>query len=133
MISGTPVKLRGQVYVIPPLTLGQLRSGLAEKMKEHDRLVRENQEDSGRDNAFAISILRGEIIHAALSRNYPEIDEARCFELLDLGNVSFAWLAVIGLSGFRPGEEEAGAEAEAPGTSNPSIPPSQEPTDGTSA
>ena len=56
---------------------------------------------------FDLQLLRGEIIFAALKRNYPEFSEDKFFGWIDLSNIGPLWLAVLGLSGLLPGETPA--------------------------
>ena len=93
MFSGTTCKIGDKDYIVPALSLGQLRGGVLEKLKEHDQLVADGK-------LFETMALRGEIILAALRRNYPDLDETIIWDSLDMSNTGPVWLAVLGASGF---------------------------------
>ena len=105
MFAGTNITIGNETYVVPPISLGQLRNGLMTKLKQHDLLVEGLKDDTG--NWFDILVLKGEIILDALHRNYPDFDEAKLFSWLDVGNVGPLWAVIIGASGFTPGETQA--------------------------
>ncbi len=113
-IPGAKVVLSGREFIIPPITLGMLRGGLAEKLRAHDKMLEDG--NGGLDLLF----LREEIVIAALRRNYPtdELPDADLAALLDMRNTHEAWLAAVGISGFSPGE----AEPAAAGASSQSTP-----------
>jgi hypothetical protein len=119
MYAGTKVKIGDEEYTIPPISLGQLRNGLLTKLQEHDKL-------SADGKLFETLQLRGEIILAAIRRNYPDFSEDKLFAHLDLANTSGIWLSILGASGFNSGE----AKAVTVGTSSPSTEASPPPTDG---
>lgn len=73
---GQPFTLGGRDLIVPPLSLAQMRA-LAPKLDGIGARVTLEQ----------LAIL-GDVIHAALSRNYPDIDRAWLDEVLDLGNVT---------------------------------------------
>ena len=100
MFAGTKIKIGEEEFVIPPLSLGQLRNGAMTKLQEHDILVAEGK-------TFEAMTIRGDIILAALQRNYPDFDGAKLFAWLDLSNINGIWLNVLGASGFTPGETQA--------------------------
>jgi hypothetical protein len=102
LFTGTKILIGGETYVLPALSLGQLRAGGLEKLKEHDEAIVAG-------NSFAASITRGEIIFLALQRNYPDFDETVLMNHLDLCNTIPLWQIVLGSSGFTLGETE-GAE-----------------------
>ena len=123
MIPGVKIQLGDKEFEIPPISLGMLRGGLMEKMKKHDEMLLDSNM-----NANDLLLLRGEIIFAALKRNYPDLTEDEAFERLDYGNTSDAWRAVLGLSGF---VGEAQGTALDPNTvSSRTMPPLPPPTDG---
>lgn len=124
MIPGVKIQLGDKEFEIPPLSLGMLRSGLMEKMQKHDEMLKNPDM-----NANDLLLLRGEIIFAALKRNYPEMDESDAFERLDYGNVSKAWAAILGLSGF-VGEALETTQADPATVSSRTTLPSPPPMDG---
>ena len=121
MLAGIRIKIGDETFICPPISLGQLRNGLMTKLKEHDALA------ATTENFFETMTLKGEIILEALRRNYPEFDEKKLFDFLDLGNVTPIWLSILGASGFTPGEAEA---VKANGTLDPSTKASPLLTDG---
>lgn len=121
MFPGTKITIDGEDFVVPALSLGLLRNGIMAKLKEHDEVL-------AAGNVFEAMAMRGEIILAALRRNYPDFSEDKLLSHLDLQNTVGIWLNVLGSSGFSPGEVQAAAKAasssetpEIGGTSDPSI------------
>jgi len=112
MYAGTKITIGGAEYIVPPVSLGQLRNGVLAKLQEHDQLLADGK-------IFEATALRGEVILAALRRNYPDFAEDTLMDHLDMRSITPIWLAVLGASGFAPGETAAAAET-APGTSAPS-------------
>lgn len=100
MFSGTKVNINGEEYVIPPLSLGQLRNGALGFLQEHDRLIAETK-------VFEAYEIRSKVILLALQRNYPDFQEDKLVSFLDMANIGSIWLSVLGASGFTPGEEIA--------------------------
>ena len=74
MIPGVKIQLGNKEFEIPPLSLGMLRNGLMEKMKKHDELLQKPNMD-----ANDLLLIRGEIIFAALKRNYSRDERNRGF------------------------------------------------------
>ena len=108
MYSGKKFKLGDTEYEIPALSLGQLRNGALAKMQATDELVTAGK------NWEAIAA-RGELIHMALTRNYPNVPLDTVMDSLDLNNSAEIWLWILGASGFKPSPEEV-AEKTAPAT-----------------
>jgi hypothetical protein len=122
MYNGITIRIGEEDYIVPPISLGQLRNGLLAKMQEHDRLISDNK-------AFEAMNLRGEIILAAIRRNYPDFPEQKLYDYLDLGNSGPVWLGILGASGFM-GEARAATATATVGTSSPSTEASPQPTAG---
>jgi len=94
-IPGAVVNLGGHELVLAPLNLDQVR--------EFDELAKAGAA-GGAEDAFAVNTA---IIHASLSRNYPDLDLAHVRALLDTQNVVAAMKAIADPSGMRiakPGE-----------------------------
>jgi hypothetical protein len=107
MIPGVAVAMGGQDWIVPPLTLGQLRRLMPK--------VRQLTEIGVSMGEAQINVLI-DIVAAALQRNYPEMTPDKVENLLDLGNASAVLNAVLTGSGLKPGGAAMG-EASAPGTS----------------
>ena len=122
MYSGKEIVIEGEKYILPPISLGQLRNGMIAKFTEHDKLAADGK-------LWEFTALRGEIILAALRRNYPDFPEDKLMGFLDVSNISPLWLHILGVSGLLPGETPAAIVTE-PGTLNPSTDLSPQPTDG---
>lgn len=105
MLPGVAITMGGQEWVVPPLTLGQLRRLLPK--------VRQLSEIGAQMGETQIGVLV-EIVAAALQRNYPELAAEAVEELLDLGNAAAVLNAVLTGSGLTPTVPLPG-EAEAPG------------------
>jgi len=111
MFRGHTIRIGDEDFVVPPLSLGQLRNGVLARLQEHDKIL-----SSG--SMFDALVIRGEVILQALRRNYPEFSEDKLMSYLDLFNIGPIWLAVLGSSGFTPGEDQAPKGATTvPGTS----------------
>ena len=107
MIPGVTVTMGGRDWLVPPLTLGQLR-GLMPR-------VRQLTEIDASMSEVQIGVLI-EIVAAALQRNYPDATAEMVENLLDLGNAGTVLNAVLTGSGLRLREDRLG-EASAPGPS----------------
>ena len=99
LIDGQTVTLRGQDFVIPPMTFGQLRR-LGPQFA-----VLQSGADFNTESMDAIL----DVIHAAMLPNYPETTKAVVEDLLDPTNIGAAIGAVMGASGLtKSGEALAG-------------------------
>src|SRR5271155_2524807 len=107
MIPGVAVAMGGQDWMVPPLTLGQLRRLMPE--------VRQLTEIGASMGEAQINVLI-DIVTAALQRNYPEATADMVENLLDLGNASAVLNAVLTGSGLKLRDDRLG-EASAPGAS----------------
>lgn len=88
MIEGATVSMGGKEWVVPPLSLAQLKVFLPRV-----------QGLAGMDTAqIADKQLQTlvEIVTAALQRNYPEVTPAQVEDILDLGNASPVLNAILG-------------------------------------
>lgn len=111
LIDGIKVIIGGDEYVMPPLTLGQLRNGALSKINEHDKLIADG-------NVFEAVSKRAEVIGMALRRNYPELSDEKLLDLLDLRNSPSLWSIALGGSGIILSPETA--EVPLPTASGPS-------------
>ena len=107
MIPGVAVAMGGQDWIVPSLTLGQLRRLMPK--------VRQLTEIGAAMGEAQINVLI-DIVTAALQRNYPETTPDRVEDLLDLGNASAVLNAVLTGSGLKPSGAAMG-EAPALGAS----------------
>ena len=107
MFPGVTIAMGGQDWLVPPLTLGQLRR-LMPKLRQ----LTEIGASMGETQIGVIV----EIVAAALQRNYPEVTADTVENLLDLGNASAVLNVVLTGSGLKLGANRLG-EAAAPGTS----------------
>jgi hypothetical protein len=98
--QGTEIDVGGEKYVFPPLSFGA-----AKQLRDEIEAI-----EKGVDNATAMDTVC-RVVHAALSRNYPEITiETVENELVDFGNWRDLYFAVLAISGFEktsPGKAEA--------------------------
>jgi hypothetical protein len=107
MLPGVTIAMGGRDWLVPPLTLGQLRRLMPK--------VRQLTEIGASMGETQISVLV-EIVTVALQRNYPEATADMVENLLDLGNASAVLNAVLTGSGLRLCDDRLG-EASAPGAS----------------
>ena len=115
-IPGLVVAMGGEDWIVPPLTLGQLRRLMPK--------VRQLTEIGASMGEAQIAVLI-DIVSAALQRNYPEMTPEKVENLLDLGNASVVLNAVLTGSGLKPGgaamgeapalETTSGADRASPG------------------
>jgi hypothetical protein len=93
MLPGVTITMGGQDWLVPPLTLGQLRRLMPKvrQLTETDASMSETQ-----------IIVLVEIVAAALQRNYPETTADMVENLLDLGNASAVLNAVLTGGKCRP-------------------------------
>ncbi|WP_085715646.1 hypothetical protein [Pseudomonas sp. B28(2017)] len=103
-VPGVEFPFPGKVLVIPPLALGDLEQLL-------DRI---NSVMAGNMDKDSIATVI-DATHAALRRNYPDIERAEVAALLDLRNMRDALDAVMSASGLVV-QDAAPGEAEAPST-----------------
>ncbi len=94
-IPGASIQMGGRDWVVPPLTLGQLR-----RLMPKVSLLTTVGAGMGPEQ---IEVLV-EIVAAAMSRNYPQITTDELEEVLDLGNASLVLTAVLTGSGLKQGE-----------------------------
>jgi hypothetical protein len=114
VIPGVTITMGDADWVVPPLTLGQLR-----------RLMPQLQQLGDVGGAMAepqIAVLV-DIVAAALQRNYPQLTAGAVEELLDLGNAAPVLAAVLTGSGLQPGEAAAVAGSTGPTSTGFSPPP----------
>ena len=107
MIPGVTIAMGGQEWLVPPLTLGQLRRLMPK--------VRQLTEIGASMGEAQIAVLV-EIVATALQRNYPDATAEMVENLVDLGNASAVLNAVLTGSGLKLRDARLG-EAPAPGTS----------------
>jgi hypothetical protein len=115
MIPGAAIAMGGQDWIVPPLTLGQLRRLMPK--------VRQLTEIGASMGEAQIGVLI-DIVTAALQRNYPETTPDKVENLLDLGNASAVLNAVLTGSGLKPGGAamgEASALGTSPGAGSPGV------------
>jgi hypothetical protein len=118
---GIKIQMGGVEYMVPPLTLGQLRR-LDPKIKS----MRNVSSDGRVITAEQIDAI-GEIVSTALSRNYPDMTAEKVLDLIDVANVSEVFYAVMTGSGLRPGEAEAVARPNGATSMDSSLPPADTP------
>ncbi len=105
MIPGVMIAMGVRDWLVPPLTLGQLRRLMPK--------VRQLTEIGVSMGEAQISVLV-EIVASALQRNYPDATADVVENLLDLGNASTVLSAVLTGSGLELHDGRLG-EASAPG------------------
>ena len=114
MIPGVTVSMGGNDWVVPPLTMGQLRR-LLPQVKKLAAIGATMDEDE-------IQILL-EVVAAALQRNYPDMCPDRVADLVDLGNAQQVVVAILAGSGLRPVGEAAAVASSIGGFSTVCSPP----------
>jgi hypothetical protein len=71
MIPGNEIELGGEVYTLPPLSLGDV--------ERHQARVK-----AGEDSPATLIV---DAVHAALKRNYPDLDRAVVADNLDIATM----------------------------------------------
>ncbi|HEU0154821.1 MAG TPA: hypothetical protein VFQ82_02045 [Stellaceae bacterium] len=102
MIPGVVIEMGGRDWIVPPLTLGQLRR-LMPKVRQLSAVGGEIGEEQ-------IDVLV-EIVAAAMERNYPDASAEAVAQLLDLGNAGAVLNAVLTGSGLKLREAAPGEAA----------------------
>jgi hypothetical protein len=95
----------GRVYTIPPLSLGALQrlQGKLTDLQHRAAL-----------DPVALSVVI-EALHAALSRNYPDISTDAVAELIDVSQIGDVMTAVLDVSGLqRKAQEDSKNQAAQP-------------------
>lgn len=90
-IDGASVKMGGKEYTIPPLTFRHIQ-----KLEPLINSIGQIQGTPTEKQMDAVA----EIVHMAMSRNYPEMKREDVLDLLDLGNLKSVLDAVMGISGL---------------------------------
>jgi hypothetical protein len=120
MIPGVTISMGGNDWVVPPLTMGQLRRLLPQVRKMAEIGATMAEEDIG---------VLLDVVAAALQRNYPDMSPERVAELVDLGNAQAVVAAILSGSGMRPaGETTAVARSTGASSTAFSPPPAATPT-----
>jgi hypothetical protein len=88
MIKGVWMDLGGQIYTVPPLSLGAVEA-------LQDRLA----SFTGGDLKSVGTVI--DALHMALVRNYPEITREQVAEMVDLGTMQEIMEAVMDVSGLK--------------------------------
>jgi hypothetical protein len=109
MLPGVTIAMGGRDWLVPPLTLGQLRRLMPK--------VRQLTEIGASMSEMQITVLV-EIVASAMQRNYPEATPEMVENLLDLGNAGTVLNAVLTGSGLKLSDSRLG-EAAAPGSTSP--------------
>jgi hypothetical protein len=89
--EGNRVVLGGQEFVVPCLSVKQARTLWPEILEMDEGITKQNlPEKQGKWM---------DIVHAAMSRNYPGLKKEELEELVDLGNLRRLMMIVMGNSG----------------------------------
>lgn len=101
MIEGIKINLGGTEYIVPPLNFKSLKrlQPIIESLSQIDITMTDKQIDD-----------IAEIVHAAISRNYPDFTKEQILDVLDLGNIGPILASILGASGVKKvllGEREA--------------------------
>ena len=100
LFEGVKVTLGRQTYVVPALTCRQLKKHRA-NIAVLPQLLNRDPTDEEVDGLL-------DVFHAAVSRNYPDVDRDQLEDLVDLNNLPSLIQAVLAQSGLervKPREE----------------------------
>lgn len=109
LLEGVEIKLGGEAYIVPPLSLGGLRRCLSAV----ETII------AGINNPLAPEFLDAslKVIEIAAKRNYPEFDAQALLERLPASaiyDVPAAVMAIVEVSQLIPKTETTATEAETP-------------------
>jgi hypothetical protein len=98
---GVPFEDGDDILIVPPLNCAQLRD-LAATLKQHDD-IKIPEATNGDIGATMEAVGRRRdvqviIVHAALTRNYPDITVQKVEEVFDGRTLGQAWQAAIGIN-----------------------------------
>jgi len=99
---GDKVTIGDREFVVPPLTFKQIRN-----LEPQIKLMGSGDIRPGETQEKFNALIT--VVHAALSRNYPQLSRDDLEDLIDLSNVLPVVNAVMGVSGFRKLLGEGGA------------------------
>jgi hypothetical protein len=89
-IPGTMINLGGREYILAPLNLDQVQ--------QFEEVIPKLGQAATLQENIKQSL---PLIHASLSRNYPEITIEDVRKIVDLGNFAAASWAIVSLSGYK--------------------------------
>lgn len=99
LIEGVDVKMGGSTWIVPALSLGQIKR-LKNKINGLHKIGEELTDEQIQDI--------GDIVHSAMSRNYPEVTRSEVEDMVDLANLQQVIKAVMAQSGLvQSGEAKA--------------------------
>ena len=98
MIEGTEINMGGEAFIVPPLNFKRVKR-LKASLETLSRLNPATSDMTDKQLEAAI-----DVVHTALTRNYPDMERDRVEELLDLRNLPHVMAAIMGQSGFVQGE-----------------------------
>jgi hypothetical protein len=87
--DGVTVKVGGVEYIIPPLNLKQIKKFQPEL------------ESIAKKTVVELLDFTSQILYSTLSRNYPEITQDQCDEMVDVKNVGTWMQAITAQSGLQ--------------------------------
>jgi translation elongation factor EF-4 len=94
--EGVPQKMGGKIWIIPALSFKQLK-----QLRERIAKLNVEGDDISDESIEAASL----IVHAALSRNYPQLTVEEVEDLIDMRNLKAVIEATMGIAGLvRTGE-----------------------------
>lgn len=112
MFAGIPIQLGDEEYLVPALSLSQVKS-LRSSFVAMEQL--RGQAQSIADEKFSELLdLAVPIIHAALTRNYPTVTQESLYNLLDLDTMNQCVEAVLSASGLKRVRKGEPTPASAP-------------------
>lgn len=102
LIEGTIVSIGGTDYTVPPLNFSRAKKvlPLLLAMNASGDALDEAKLDAGT-----------QLVHLALTRNYPELTIEQVEDMLDMRNFPLIVAAVMGASGIEKGEARPAAAA----------------------
>jgi hypothetical protein len=104
--GGTWVTFGGESYKVPPLSFAAIK-----RLKDQ---VQTLAQVTGQPTTEQMDVVL-DVVHSAMSRNYPSLTQDAVAEMVDLDNFSEVLGAVLRIAGFKPREqgEEGGGSGEA--------------------
>lgn len=103
--EGVKLRIGRQDYIVPALSMRQL--------KQYEKTIAQTQKSLGAAMSPADIDKFVEVIHAAVSRNYPDVTLDQMLDAIDLRSLPTLFPAVMGISGLEAKQQgEAQAQAE---------------------
>lgn len=114
---GVPFPRHAPQFILPGLGLREMKQHKAKisQLLEMEKKRKAAPDDTDQGELLqSIFVVVGELTHAALLRNYPEVKAEEVEEFIDMNNLQSVMLAILGQSGFELVTRLEGSPTEGP-------------------